>query len=213
MGPMQVRPGDIERLREPIRQQVASACALPGCDHYAFSTDLIDSDRLWITERWTDKQAQSAHMISDHMVQFNIDMRKAKIQSSNINAFSQDGSVTRLISVGQQPTIRGTREMIIVMGTIRMGDGEIDRLNPELAAQMAATQAEDGCEQYVFSKDVTDPNLLLISERWRDADALRSHGKAPHMAVFNKVIGGAKVLGISVKAYDVTGVRQLLGSD
>jgi quinol monooxygenase YgiN len=103
--------------------------------------------------------------------------------------------------------------MIIVMGSIRMGDGDIDRLQAEMKAQMAATQAEDGCELYIFSRDVTDPNHLLISERWRDADALAAHGKAPHMAVFNKAIGSAKIEQISVKAYDCSGQRTLLGKD
>jgi quinol monooxygenase YgiN len=103
--------------------------------------------------------------------------------------------------------------MIVVMGEVRMGDGEIDRLQSDMATQMVATQAEDGCALYVFSRDVTDPNRLLISERWRDGAALDAHSKSPHMAVFNKVMGGAKILGISVKRYDVSGVTQLIGSD
>jgi quinol monooxygenase YgiN len=103
--------------------------------------------------------------------------------------------------------------MIVVMGEVQMGDGEIDRLQADMATQMAATQAEDGCEHYVFSRDVTDPNRLLISERWRDSTALDAHGKSPHMGVFSKVMGGAKILGISVKRYDVSGVTQLIGSD
>ena len=101
--------------------------------------------------------------------------------------------------------------MIIVMGHIRLGPGEIDRLSDDLAQQMAATQAEDGCEQYIFSQDVTDPDLLLISERWRDADALAAHGKAPHMAGFNKKIGTAQILDISIKAYEAGNVRVLMG--
>ena len=69
--------------------------------------------------------------------------------------------------------------MIVVMGTIEMAEGEIDRLHDEMAKQMTATQAEDGCEQYIFSRDVTNPDTLLISERWRDDDALAAHGKTP----------------------------------
>jgi quinol monooxygenase YgiN len=104
-------------------------------------------------------------------------------------------------------------DMIVVMGEVRMGDGEIDRLQADLAAQMAATHAEDGCLQYVFSRDVTDPNLMLVSERWRDEAALAAHGKTPHMATFNAVIGTAKIVSINIKRYDVSGVTQLLGSD
>lgn len=101
--------------------------------------------------------------------------------------------------------------MIIVMGTIKAAVGEIDRLHDALAEQMAATQAEDGCELYVFSRDVTNPDCLLISERWRDNDALAAHSKSPHMAVFNRAIGAAKIESVSVKAYDVSGVRNLIG--
>jgi quinol monooxygenase YgiN len=101
--------------------------------------------------------------------------------------------------------------MIVVMGTIELAEGDIDRLQGAMAKQMAATQAEDGCEQYIFSRDVTDPNRLLISERWRDGEALAAHGKTAHMAEFNKAIASATIKKISVKAYEVAGVRALLG--
>ncbi len=103
--------------------------------------------------------------------------------------------------------------MIIVMGHVRMGSGEIDRLKGEMATQMAATQAEDGCIQYEFSRLVTEPDTLIISEKWRDQAALDAHLQAPHMAVFNAVIGGAKVESINIKAIDGENMRQLIGSD
>ncbi|MBU6252560.1 MAG: antibiotic biosynthesis monooxygenase [Alphaproteobacteria bacterium] len=101
--------------------------------------------------------------------------------------------------------------MIIVMGKIRAAASDIESLYDAMATQMATTQAEDGCELYVFSRDVTDPNVILISERWRDGEALAAHSKAPHMATFNRAIGGIKIEEISVKAYDVSGVRTLIG--
>ena len=101
--------------------------------------------------------------------------------------------------------------MIVVMGTIILAAGDIDRLQGDMAKQMAATQAEDGSEHYVFSRDVTNPNTLLIAERWRDADALAAHGKTAHMAEFNKAIASATIKQISVKAYEVASVRVLLG--
>ena len=101
--------------------------------------------------------------------------------------------------------------MIIVMGHIKAAPGEIDRLHDALTEQMAATQAEDGCELYVFSRDVAQPDCLMISERWRDNDALAAHSKSSHMAVFNRAIAAAKIESVSVKAYDVSGVRTLIG--
>ncbi len=101
--------------------------------------------------------------------------------------------------------------MIVVMGTIELAEGDIDRLQGAMAKQMAETQAEDGCQQYIFSRDVTNPNRLLISEHWRDGEALAAHGKTAHMAEFNKAIASATIKAISVKAYEVAGVRVLLG--
>jgi quinol monooxygenase YgiN len=102
--------------------------------------------------------------------------------------------------------------MIIVMGHARMAPGEIDRLTDAMAKQVAATNAEDGCEHYSFARDVTDPDRLIVSERWRDQAAIDGHFKSPHMAEFNAALGSAKVLELSIKAYDNGNVRVLMGS-
>jgi quinol monooxygenase YgiN len=101
--------------------------------------------------------------------------------------------------------------MIAVMGTAKLAPGEIDRLAPAMSKQMAATRAEDGCLQYDFSRHLEDPDLLIISERWRDQAALDTHFAMPHMAEFNAVLATAKVLSLSVVAYEVSGSRQLMG--
>jgi quinol monooxygenase YgiN len=101
--------------------------------------------------------------------------------------------------------------MIIVMGHAKLGPGEIDRLKDAMAAQIEATNAEDGCEHYSYARHVLDPDTMIISERWRDQAALDAHFTSPHMAVFNKELASAKVLGISVKAYENGNVRTLMG--
>jgi quinol monooxygenase YgiN len=109
------------------------------------------------------------------------------------------------------PHKQGEDDMVIVMGTARLGPGEMERLLPDMQAQLAATRAEDGCESYVFARDVLDPDVLQISERWRDNDALAAHFHTPHMAKFNAAIGAANVLSLVVKAYDENGERTLMG--
>lgn len=103
--------------------------------------------------------------------------------------------------------------MIVVMGIIKGQAGEVDRLMPDMKAQMAATQAEDGCELYVFTRDFDDPDTVYISERWRDEAALAAHAASAHMATFNRAVGGAKLNHVSVKAYSVSGVRTIIGPD
>jgi quinol monooxygenase YgiN len=210
-GFMRVRDGDVDRLSGAIANQSYAALQMDGCEHYCFAVDLLDPNLLWVSERWRDAQAEAIHMVSDHMVEFNIGMRRAKIVEASINAYDPDGSVRSLIEIGTKAKKGMGSAMIIVMGHAKLGAGELDRLLPEMAAQVAATQAEDGCELYCFGRNVLDPDMLIISERWRDQAALDAHFASPHMADFNAVIGAAKVLEISVKAYENGEVRTLIG--
>ena len=87
-----------------------------------------------------------------------------------------------------QPKGQGETEMIIVMGHCRTASGEFDRVTEAMQTQVAATNAEDGCIHYSFARHVSDPDLLIISERWRDQAAIDAHFKSPHMAAFNAVL-------------------------
>ena len=37
---------------------------------------------------------------------------------------------------------------------------------------------------YTFAQDLSDPNVLVLCERWRDSAALEAHGKSDHMRAF-----------------------------
>jgi quinol monooxygenase YgiN len=210
-GYMRVRDGDVDLLRGAISNLLYAAKGLDGCDEYRFSVDLYDPDLLWLSERWRDQPAQSAHLIGDHMVEFNIAMRRAKILKADIDSYHPNGSVQRLIEIGTDNKRSRRENMIIVMGYAKLAEGEFDRLAPEMATQVAATRGEEGCDLYCFSRDLFEPDTLVISERWRDRTALDAHFATPHMATFNEAIGAAKVLDISVKAYENGEVRTLIG--
>ena len=101
--------------------------------------------------------------------------------------------------------------MIIVNGTVRFGSGEIDRLKGAMARNVEATRAEDGCEHYAYAVDVSDPNLLHVAERWSDDSAIERHMASPHMGSFMAEIGASKVEAISIKAYEASFLRNVLG--
>lgn len=101
--------------------------------------------------------------------------------------------------------------MIIVMGHAKLGAGEIDRLAAAMEAQINATRAEQGCLHYGFSRDILEPDTMIISERWSSNEAIAAHFASPHMARFNAVLASAKVLEVSVKAYENGEVRTLMG--
>ena len=101
--------------------------------------------------------------------------------------------------------------MIIVTGHARFGEGEIGRLKDVLAANVAATRAEDGCVAYSYGVDLGDPNLLHISEQWRDEAAVEAHMTAPHMAPLMAALGAAKIEALSVKGYRASEWKTLRG--
>ena len=73
--------------------------------------------------------------------------------------------------------------MIIVNGRIESTAENIDALKAAIAAMETASRAEDGCHDYTFSVELSDPNVIRITERWATMAAL----EAP-LARFDSVI-------------------------
>ena len=76
--------------------------------------------------------------------------------------------------------------MILVAGTVKYQPGAIEKLKGDMKKVVAATRKEDGCINYDFAVDVTDPNTLIIFERWRDQKALDSHIQSAHVIEWRK---------------------------
>ncbi len=74
--------------------------------------------------------------------------------------------------------------MIIVMGTVRVPVENIEQIRPMMAKVIAATVAEDGCIAYSYSQDLFDPELIHVSEKWRDEGALKAHFGTDHMKLW-----------------------------
>jgi quinol monooxygenase YgiN len=74
--------------------------------------------------------------------------------------------------------------MIQVIGSVRIPAEAFERALPMIRKVVTATRTEDGCELYAYSRDLLDPEVLRITEKWRDRAALDAHFKTPHMAVW-----------------------------
>jgi quinol monooxygenase YgiN len=70
--------------------------------------------------------------------------------------------------------------------------------------------AEPGCLEYTFAVDLAEPSLLRVIESWVDEAALAAHFATPHMAAFNEALGGANIIGASIKAYAASEVRTIM---
>ena len=99
--------------------------------------------------------------------------------------------------------------MIIVTGAVRFGSGEIERLRSALARNVEASLREESCEAYSYAIDLTEPNLLRITEMWRDEAAVDAHTRK--LAELMAPLEGAKIEAMKITAYDATFLRNIIG--
>ena len=92
--------------------------------------------------------------------------------------------------------------MIIVEGSARIPEGAWDTAIAAMETMIKASREEAGCIEYAYSRDLLDPNLLRIIERWQDKAALVSHFAEPHMAVFRAALAEVGPQDLQVRMYE-----------
>ncbi len=97
--------------------------------------------------------------------------------------------------------------MIIVNGRIETTAENIAHLKAAIAAMETASRAEDGCDDYTFSVELNDPNVIRITEKWREMEALAAHFVSAHMAEFQKAMRERPGKGGGVTFYEATEVE------
>ena len=99
--------------------------------------------------------------------------------------------------------------MLIVAGTVRVPAQRLDAFRPHMSQMLAASRAEDGCLDYSYAEDVTDPGLIRVFERWRDQAALDAHFSTPHMARWRAAWPAFGVSDRRLFAYEVASERSV----
>jgi quinol monooxygenase YgiN len=83
--------------------------------------------------------------------------------------------------------------MLHVIAIITAKPGQREKILEAFRANMPAVQAEDGCIEYGPTVDAEGlggfqtkfgPDTFVVMEKWRDAQALKAHAAAPHMAEY-----------------------------
>ena len=92
--------------------------------------------------------------------------------------------------------------MIQVNGTIRLADTADESAILALVTMMEKSRAEDGCLDYTFARDLSNPQVLVLFERWRDAAALAAHGKSEHMRDFQAVMAANPPAAREIRMYE-----------
>ena len=99
--------------------------------------------------------------------------------------------------------------MIVIAGNIEIDASSKDAANAAAIVMMRETAKEAGCALYRFAWDMEFPNRIIIVEEWASEDALKAHFASLHMAAFQKAMGGFKILGRSIKRYEVSSAASL----
>jgi quinol monooxygenase YgiN len=83
--------------------------------------------------------------------------------------------------------------MIHVVAIITAGPGQRAAILEAIRANLPAVRAEKGCIEYGPAVDAegiggfqteAGPDTIFVIEKWQDADALKAHAAAPHMAAY-----------------------------
>lgn len=83
--------------------------------------------------------------------------------------------------------------MIHVIAIITAKPGQREKIMEAARANIPAVLAEDGCIEYGCAVDAEGlggfqtkfgPDTFVFIEKWRDAQALKAHAAAPHMAAY-----------------------------
>ncbi len=74
--------------------------------------------------------------------------------------------------------------MIVVNVAIESSEADIAALKSAIATMEKASRAEEGCDDYTFSVELNNPNMVRITERWQSMEALEVHFKTSHMSEF-----------------------------
>lgn len=99
--------------------------------------------------------------------------------------------------------------MILILAEMIVGS-EADALALCAAARECRKQThlELGAVEYEFSRDIVDPLMIRVIERWKDPAALRSHLRTPHLQAFMKAMEAVNVKSTEAKVYDISNQRE-----
>ena len=78
--------------------------------------------------------------------------------------------------------------MIVVNAAIESSEADIAAMKSAIAAMEKASRDEEGCDDYTFSIELNNPNMVRITERWQSMEALAAHFQTSHMAEFQSAM-------------------------
>lgn len=98
--------------------------------------------------------------------------------------------------------------MLVLTAFVEVAVQDREAIQAALPAVIAATRAEEGCEDYGCYEDTLSPGRYVFVERWRDQAALHRHLATVHMATW-MAIAGPKMRTAQGFLYEVSSSTEL----
>jgi len=96
--------------------------------------------------------------------------------------------------------------MIVVNAVIEATQETIEALKDAISVMENKSRVEEGCHDYTFSVELSNPEVIRITEKWENMSALEAHFKVPHMADFQRVMAAHPPRSVDANFYEVTEV-------
>ena len=75
---------------------------------------------------------------------------------------------------------------VVVVVLSRAVPGKVDEGLAAFSEVAVPTHAEEGCLAYALHRDPSDPDRIVLIERWASLEALHEHLEAPHLQAFRR---------------------------
>ncbi|WP_423141184.1 putative quinol monooxygenase [Parablastomonas sp. CN1-191] len=100
--------------------------------------------------------------------------------------------------------------MLMVEGWLMFAPDDVDAMLPHIAVFTAATRAEAGCLHHAVGRDIADPAVFRVTERWQDDRALTAHAGGAVLAAFEAALDAHPPVLSDVRLYTVGEVRRVM---
>jgi len=102
-----------------------------------------------------------------------------------------------------------TNQSIAVLGYIKIAPTDREAFVKVLQTHVPRVRKKNGCIAYAFAVDVVDPNVVRMSEAWRDRQSLEAHLADDEFRGVQKELAHIKFIERSVQRYDVSSVTDI----
>jgi len=98
---------------------------------------------------------------------------------------------------------------VVVAGYIKVAPKDREAFVKVLQAHLPRVRKKDGCITYTLAVDVVDPNVVRMSEAWRDQQSLETHLADDEFQGVRKELVHIEFIERSVQRYDVSSLTDI----